>query len=177
VSETRSGICVFKNWMKRLILPSVLLMAAALAGGCVIYSFSPGGKSSVKTIYVPQFENKTIEVGLSGQMTDLVVDAFIRDGSIKIVEKDKAEAILFGVLSNYRREAYTYDEADNVTHYVVKVTFAVVLKDTEKNEDIWAETFFSEGIYDAATESEEDGQVSAADNLVVDIINRTTKSW
>jgi len=80
-------------------------------------------------------------------------------------------------LSNYRREAYTYDEADNVTHYVVKVTFSVVLKDTEKNEDIWAEIFSSEGIYDAATETEEDGQVSAADNLVVDIINRTTKSW
>jgi len=167
---------VFNHWMKRLILPSIILMVI-LSGGCGIYSFSPGGKSAVKTIYVPQFENKTIEVGLSGQMTDLVVDAFISDGSMKIVDKDKAEAILSGVLSSYRREAYTYDEADNVKQYVIKMTFAVVLKDREKNENIWLETFYSEGIYDAITESEEDGQVYAAKNLVVDIINRTTKSW
>jgi hypothetical protein len=162
--------------MKKLVLPSVLLMAC-LVCGCGIYSFSPGGKSSVKTIFVPQFENKTIEVGLSGKMTDLVVDAFIRDGKIKIVEKDKAEAILYGILSNYRREAYTFDEADNVTKYVVKVNFNVTLTATETNENIWVESFYSEGIYDAASESEDDGQVYAADNLVVDIINRTTKSW
>ncbi len=153
------------------------MVVVCLGSTCGIYSFTPGGKSSIKTIFIPQFENKTIEVGLSGQMTDLVVDAFIRDGSIKVVERDKAEAILHGVLSNYRREAYTYDEADNVSQYVVKVTFTVELRNATENEAIWLETFYSEGIYNAASESEEDGQTRAADKLVVDIINRTTKNW
>ena len=44
-------------------------------------------------------------------------------------------------------------------------------------ESIWQERFYSEGIYDAELETEDEGQIKAADKLVIDIINRTTKSW
>jgi hypothetical protein len=163
--------------MKKPCCPLSIGASALLILGCGIYSFSPGGKSAIKSISVTQFENRTIESGLSARMTDLVVEAVIADGTLKVVSTRDADAVLTGVLTSYTREAYTYDESDNVTQYVVKLVFDVTLQKGESDEEVWKETFYSEGIYSADTETEEEGQAKAADKLVVDVINRTTKSW
>ncbi|MFH2035815.1 MAG: LPS assembly lipoprotein LptE, partial [Candidatus Zixiibacteriota bacterium] len=95
---------------------SILIGAVLILGaGCGVYTFNPGGKSSIKTIAVTQFENETIEVGLSSRLTDLVVDALIADGSMKVVSAENAESILHATLTSYNRQAYTYDESDNVS--------------------------------------------------------------
>jgi hypothetical protein len=153
-----------------------LVGACLLVGGCFVYSFSPGGKSSIKTVAVRQFENETIEAGLSSRMTDLVVDALLADGNLKVVSESEADAVLMGTLTSYERKPYTYDESDNVTQYVVELVFNIILQG-EGEEELWRERFYSEGIYNADEQTEEEGQVLAAEKLVVDIINRTTKSW
>ena len=165
---------VFKILMKGILI--FLIISGLLAGGCGVYSFSPGGKSSIKTIAVRQFENETIEVGLSDRLTDLVVDALLADGNLKVVSESDADAVLIGTLANYERKPYTYDESDNVTQYVVKLVFDITLQG-EAEKEIWRERFYNEGIYNADEQTEEEGQALAADKLVVDIINRTTKSW
>lgn len=168
---------IVKSMMKKLWSVIFLASITLLVNGCGIYTFNPGGKSSIKTISVTQIENKTIEAGLSNTMTDLVIDAFIADGNMKVVSESDADAILMGTLTRYDREAYTYDENDVVSQYVVKLVFDVTLKKGGENEDIWAEQFYSEGVYSAADETEDTGQQRAAAKLVDDIINRTTKSW
>ncbi len=157
-----------------------IVLALILAGltGCGVYSFSPGGKSSIKTIAVNQFENETIEVGLSSTMTDLVINAFIADGSLKVVSENQADAVLQGTLSRYAREPHTFDASDNVSRYAVRIIFNITLKKGGgSDEELWKQAFTSEGIYLADEETEEDGQSRAAQKLVVDIINRTTKNW
>jgi hypothetical protein len=161
--------------MVKFILFLILLLF--ILNGCYVYTFNPGGKSDIKTIAILQFENKTIESGLSSQMTDLVVDAFISDGNMKVVSEESADAILVGILTSYNREAYTFDESDNVTEYVVKLVFDVTLEKSGEDEELWKEQFLSEGIYSAVDETEETGQQRAAEKLVTDIINRTTKNW
>ncbi len=174
--------------MRNRTILVITLVFLWIITGCGIYSFSPGGKSSIKTIAISQIENKTIEAGLSSRMTDLIVDAFIADGNMKVVSEKDADAVLIGILTSYNREAYTYDESDNVTQYVVKLVFDVTLRKGGSEEEFWKETFYSEGYYatDIGAEegsniqiatSEEEGQVQAADKLVQDVINRTTKSW
>ena len=169
-------ICVFKDMMIICSKGLVAVLFLVCWTGCGIYSFSPGGKSSIKTIAVMQFENKTIEYGLSSRMTDLVIDAFINDGNLKVVSQSEADAILIGVMTNYERKPYTYDESDVVSQYVVKIVFDITLHGKDEKE-LWRERFYSEGIYSADEQTEDDGQVLAADKLVIDIINRTTKSW
>jgi len=159
--------------LKRLIV--LICLPAIMLSGCV-YSFNPGGNSSIESIAVTQFENKTIESGLSSRLTDLVVDAFIADGSLKVVAEDAADAVMVGVLNSYERKAYTFDENDNVSQYVVKLVFNITLRDGDGGE-IWEESFYSEGVYSADDETEEDGQVNAASKLVTDVLNRTTKDW
>jgi hypothetical protein len=166
--------------MKSISLILSTFLSTALLAGCGVYSFSPGGKSNLKSIAVNQFENKTIESGLSSRMTDLVVDAFISDGNIKIASADQADAVLNGTLVSYERKAQNYlsdNNNDMVEQYAVNLVFDVILSDPRQDKELWRETFISEGIYDPSNETEEAGQSRAAEKLVTAIINKTTKSW
>ena len=124
-----------------------------------------------------QFESRTPEYQLADRLTDAVVDAFIRDNSIEVLEVSRAEAVMTGTLTAYRRDAFTYDINDVVTEYVVKVTLHVTVTRSGSEDVIWDEDFFAEGIYDAVEESEEDGQTRAIELLTTNILDRTTKSW
>jgi hypothetical protein len=168
---------MFNYLMNRRFIWLGAAVVLAYLGGCGIYSFSPGGKSSIKTLAIPPIENRTIESGLTTRLTDIVIDAFIANGSMKIVSSDAADAVLIGALTKYERKAKTYDESDNVTQYAVYLSFDLALKDGAGEKEIWKDSFYSEGIYDAFTETEEDGQSRAAEKLVTDIINRTTRNW
>jgi hypothetical protein len=55
------------------------------------------------------------------------------------------------------------------------VKIKVVKSDSE--DIIWEEDFYAEGIYEAGTETEEDGQNRVVSLLTSDILNHTTKSW
>jgi hypothetical protein len=166
--------------MKTIYAVIILFVLTIVMIGCGIYSFSPGGKSNIKTIAINQFENKTIESGLSSRMTDLIVDAFIADGNIKVASADQADAVLVGTLTSYDRKAKNYvsdNSSDAVEQYAVNLVFDVILTDPHQNKELWRETFYSEGIYDPSSETEEIGQSRAAEKLVTAIINKTTKSW
>ncbi len=162
--------------MKSIIKIGLITLTAILAG-CGIYSFSPGGKPPFESVNIPQFENKTIEYQMADRLTDAVVDAFIKDNTIKVKEASKADAILTGTLSSYRRDPYTYDKEDVVTEYAVKVSISIRVVKANSEDVIWEEDFFAQGVYDAIDETEEIGQDRAVTLLTSNIMDRTTKSW
>ena len=155
----------------------LILLCALSVAGCGVYTFNPRGESSVGTIAVEPFENKTTEYGLSDRLTDVIVDAFIIDGTITVVPLASAEAVLVGVLTKYERVAERFDENDQVETYKVIMDFEIAFRNPEDNTDIWKENMRHEGTYDALDEIEEDGQNHAVGRLVEAIINKTTKSW
>ena len=164
--------------VKRLMsFISICAAAAVFLTSCAVYTFNPAGKSEIKTIAVERFENSTAEYGLADRMLDIVIDAFIADGNMKVVPADKADAVLYGALKAYRREPYTYDQNDQVQEYQVVMDFNITLKNPRDDSEIWKETMNQTGIYDVLNETEEDGQNRAIGFLVESIINRTTKSW
>ena len=123
------------------------------------------------------FENKTPQYELSSQLTELIVDAFIADGTIKVLPESKAEAVLTGMLTGYEILPYIYDENDQVKQYKVRMTFQISLTNPKDNTELWNTNMTQEGLYDAFTETEQDGQRRASERLVEAVINRTTKSW
>lgn len=147
-----------------------------LAIGC--YTFNPAGKSSIQAIAIERFDNKTTEYDLADRITDLVIDEFLADGTMKVVSVENADAILVGVLTSYLRNPHEYDESGVVSSYSVTLTFDVLLKDPNDNDsEIWREIMVQEGIYNIDSQTEQDGQSEAVQSLIVEIINRTTKSW
>ncbi len=157
----------------------VLLSVTVLVGltACGLYSFKSSGGPLVESIAVTQLDNKTDQSGVADRITELVVDQMIRDGTIAVVSPKSAEAILQGSLTGYRREPFEYDETDQVPRFVIKLTLELSLIRSSTGDEIWKSTFANEGVYEAEGESEEDGQLRAAELLAVDIINRTTRSW
>ena len=154
-----------------------ILFLAIICAGCGVYTFNPKGKSDIQNIAIEPFENKTSEFGLADRITEIVIDAFITDGTMKIVPTDNADAYLVGVLSRYERVPHKFDENDQVEEYKVLMDFEIVLKNPKDDSEKWRQRLTQEGIYNANDETEEDGQQRAGQRLVEAIINKTTKSW
>lgn len=148
-----------------------------IISGCGVYTFNPKGKASFNSISIERFYNETSEYGLEDQMTDQIIDAFIADGTIKVVLQENSEVTLSGTLTRYDRKPYNPDANDQVESYAVTMHFNIKLINTADGTEIWDERINQIGVYNLETETEEDGQTRAIDLLVEDIINKTTKSW
>jgi hypothetical protein len=155
-------------------LAACLLIAIT---GCGVYTFNPRGKSDISTLAVEPFENQTQEYGLTDRLTDVIIDAFIADGNVKIVPPEGADAILTGALLSYERVVEKFDANDQVEEYKVVMDFEIALRNPKDQTEIWKERMTQVGIYNASDETEEYGQQVAGERLVEAVINKTTKSW
>ncbi|UCC44391.1 MAG: LptE family protein [Candidatus Zixiibacteriota bacterium] len=157
------------------------IVTASLLSGCGIYTLNPKGKSDIKTIGIEPFENNTAEFGLADRLTEIIIDAFIADGNLKVVSVDEADAVLVGTLLSYDRVPDTYDANDQVQSYKVIMNVEIQLQKPSDGSEYWKETTRQEGVYhpgaDQPPRTEEDGQQLAGERLVEAIIDRTTKSW
>lgn len=145
---------------------------------CGYYSFSGSGLKGIKSVAVPLFENQTQEYGIRESLTQKVVDAYVQDNTLKVVNEKIADAILSATITRYLRQAHTFDEDEDVKEYKARIFVRVTLEDTKKKKIIWEEENL-EGwaIYSAADETEDDGKERALQKLAEDIVNRTVKGW
>jgi len=153
------------------------LVTTLAISGCGVYSFSASGQAPFESVSVSLFENETIEYELADRLTDAVIDVFIQDNKVEVLEPSRAEAVMHGAIVGYRRDAYTYDQQDNVQEYVVKVSVRVKVVKSDSEDTIWEKDFYAEGIYDAVGETEDDGKSRAIAQITSDILDFTTKSW
>jgi hypothetical protein len=144
---------------------------------CGVYSFKSSGKSTIGTIAIESFEDRTGQYGLADLLYQSVNDAFIADGNIRVVSADVAEAILMTSLTRYERRVQEYDANDRVSQYKVVINFDLTLRNTADGSDYWTLNVALDGLYNADEETEEDGQREVGVKLVETVINKTTKSW
>jgi hypothetical protein len=158
----------------RLALPALLLF---LAAGCSPYSFTGGRTALVNSINVPIFENETAEFGLAEALTEGIIDGFIEDNQVRIVDATRAEASLKGRVTDYERKAYTFDETDQVNEYIVEIYVAADLVRSDGSGSVWEQpSIRGFGIYPADS-AETVGQRRAIEKITEDIINLTIRSW
>jgi hypothetical protein len=156
------------------------LVCIAVLLGCSPYSFTGGRTALVNSVHVKVFENETPEFGIEEALTRGIIEGFIDDNQVRIVEADAAEAILTGRVVQYERRAYTFDETDRVTEYIVEIWVSATLTKqvSEGTPTVWSlERQRGFGIYNADTEDEQAGQQRAIDKIGEDLLNHTIKSW
>ncbi len=149
---------------------------------CGPYSFkSTSGGTTFKTIAVPLFDNQTQEYGIREILADSIANRIVRDNSLKIVTESQADVILRGSINKYERAVYTYDQAENVKEYIVRIFVKVALENTKAKKSEWEEPNLQGwGIYNVIItppETEDDGKAKAIAKLSEDIVNKTVKSW
>ncbi|GAB4321542.1 MAG: hypothetical protein Kow0074_12570 [Candidatus Zixiibacteriota bacterium] len=155
---------------------SVMAILLTLAG-CAPYSFSGGRTALVQSIHVPVFENETTEFGLAEQLTEGIINGFVEDNQVQILAAGTAEATLNGRITDYQRKAYTFDETDQVSEYIVEIWVDAELTKRDGTGAVWTQKGLRGfGVYPADGE-ETEGQRLAIEKITEDIINLTIRSW
>jgi len=85
----------------RLLLAASALSLPFLFAGCAGYQLGenkPAAYSDIENIYVPTFQNETLEPRLSVLVTNAVITQLQQDGTYKITNKEDADAVLVGTI-------------------------------------------------------------------------------
>jgi len=162
--------------MKRVYLLPLLITILA---GCGYYSFSGSTlPSHIKTVAVPLFTNRTTQYGIEGKLTESLITALVRDNTLKVVPEGRADSVLRGSIVDYKKEAYTYDENENVKEYIVHIYVTASFEDLRKKRELWKEEKLEGwGTYLAQGETEDKAQERAIDKLSEDLVNKLIAGW
>jgi hypothetical protein len=166
-----------RNYLRitRVIIVCCLLLSIA---GCGVYSFSGSALSGVKTIAVPLFDDQTGEYGMQEVLTEKIANRFVQNNTLKVVNEKNADSILDGVITKYSREAYTFDEQENIKEYIVRIWVKVSFEQKKDKKSIWKDdNLLGWGVYSAQDETEDQGKERAIEKLAEDIVNKTVKGW
>ena len=161
----------------RLFALATLYSCLATLLSCGPYSFTGAGLPGIKTIAIPLFENQTEEYGIREELTNKLVQAFVQDNTLKVVSERTADAVLRGTILKYQKDAYTFDQSENVKEYIARIYVKITVEDKKHSKNIWEEENLQGWGTFPADSSEAYGKSKAIDKLTEDIVNRTVKGW
>lgn len=165
----------------RVALPIVF---AALLGGCA-YTTSPALlPSHLKTIAIPVFENGTSEYTLEQEITDEVIQRFVRDNHLRIVDEKSANCVVRGRITQYKNAVFGFSNASQAQEFRVTVAVSVTFKDQVKNREIWADdnlartaNYYVQDVPGQAARTELDGRKEAIRKIADEILTRSVQGW
>lgn len=167
----------FATLVLSLLFPALIL---TIVSGCVKYSFRGALPSSIKTIAIPLFEDRSNWIGLQDKMTNDVINAFIDDNSLQVIEnEDDSDLVLRATINSVSQQLSSVagDETVLEEKYVVSVKVECYNRQTDKL--LWNGTISDFGIVPGTGgQAEQDEAVNeATERIVAEILNRTVAAW
>ncbi len=150
-----------------------------MTAGCA-YSFTSGLPAHIKTVAVPLFANETNEFGIAEEVTEQLVAALVKDGTLRIVsEAGEADAVIEGTVRAYSEEAYAYDRDETVDQQIIRITVSIRFYDQVREEVIWeSDRVFGSQTYPNEGPDARDGGLEKAIGQVVDeILSGIVAGW
>ncbi len=182
--------------MRRTSLWVCMTVLALSVCGCGYTTRGYITKSGYKTIYVEPFDNKintTSEYAegarfrtyfplMENKITNAVVDRFNFEGSLRTAQREEADLVLSGSLTNYRRETLrTASGSDNPEEYRVTLFVNMKLVENRTGKVLWEKndfagdaTYFVGG---AMASSEAQAVDEASIDLARRIVETTVEAW
>ncbi len=172
--------------IKPLVAVPMALMAGLvllLSTGCAGYRLGSMLPPDIRTVHVATLLNETDEPLLEIEATRALISAVQRDGSLRLVSEDRADATLTGRLTQFRLEPITFDRERRAAanEYRMYITAAVVLQRRETGEvvaqhpRVIGETTFV--LTGDMTSSKQVALPAATEDLAQLIIGRLLESW
>jgi len=157
-----------------------MILISCIVLQCAHYSFSGSMAPHIKTVAVPLFEDNTAEFNVKEQFTDVLIEEFTRDNTLKIADRRRADSVLEGVIFRIEDRAGAYNSQESAQEMKVYVTVDIRYFDRKKNEVIWEDRLTQWGTYDPGMSGDEarmEGITEALDKLATEILNRTVSGW
>lgn len=164
------------------VVPIVLLGFGV--GACGYTTSTALLPAHLKTIAIPVFENATTEYTLEQEITQAVVERFVRDNHLKVVGEKAANAVIRGRVTGYRNSVFGFSEANRAQEYRVTITCSVLFKDLVKNREVWNETslvktanYYVVDVPGQRARTELDGRQEAISKIADEVLSRTVEGW
>ena len=95
----------------------------------------------LKTVSIPVFQNTSSEPDIHRDMTNVIRQSFINDGRLKVVNRDKADLVMKGVLNYYTLQAVSFDSNDVALEYYVALGVDIKVNDMVKRKQFLKQNF------------------------------------
>lgn len=160
------------------IFTLLILLSLTIFFACGFYSFSGSLPPHLKTIAIPLFEDQTAEFGVKEELTEVVIEKFIKDNSLKIADRRDADSILEGRIVSIRQQAGGSDRQENVSEMKIYVTVSLKCTDLKKRKVLWEETITRWGEFPPADlDQRREGISKAIKQIAEEVVNKTVAGW
>jgi len=129
---------------------------------------------NIKTIHIPVFKNTSSQPEIHRQLTSFVLQSFISDGRLKIVNKDEADLILDATLSYYNLRNVAFSSQDLVSDIIIELEVDLKVTDRVKNEILIKKELKQQWDYKSTPDlaDTETARLEALDQAYIDFGNR-----
>ena len=115
---------------------AILLAFAVLFSSCGYHLLGTGGlPQGVASVAIPLFEKEVSLIVLDQRVTEAVRAELARRARVRVTsEKEGADAVLVGTITNYSVIPLSYDSDGRANRYNVSIVARVILKDKDGKE-------------------------------------------
>jgi len=154
----------------------VLAIYCLFFSGCGYHLVGTGNTlpPHIKTIHIPVFENTSSQPEIHRQLTSFVLQSFISDGRLKIVNKDEADLIVDATLSYYNLRNVAFSSQDLVSDIIIELEIDLKVTDQVKNEIFIKKKLKQQWDYKSTPDlaDTETARLEALDQAYIDFGNR-----
>jgi len=139
--------------------------------------------SDLQTVHVQTVINKSSEPLIETDITQALISGIQRDGSLKVVPAEQADAILSVILNDYELEplAYRKDVRAAANQYRINLTASMDLRRRQNNlVVVEAPRVTGQAVFDVTgdlSSSKLNRNPDAAEDLAKNIVQRMVESW
>ncbi|MCX8056035.1 MAG: LPS assembly lipoprotein LptE [Ignavibacteria bacterium] len=157
------------------------ILLAIILGGCA-YSFTGASiPSDMKTVAIPVFDDISgyTEAGLRENLTNVLIQKFIQDNSLQVVDRKFSDTILEGIITSLRDEPFVITGNERVNSRRVVISVRVKFLDQRSKKQLWEKTFsqYSDYAADGGLVAKQQAIQKAIENLTEDILIATVSDW
>lgn len=164
------------NVMKMPIRYFFLLAVVLVIGGCGYHLAGSGSSlpSYVHTIAIPVFSNSSSEPEIERELTRSIRDSFIRDGRLRVADKNRADLVMTGKLTYYNLRAVSFSSSDVATQYWVELKVDLEVFDQVKNKTFLKQNLFTKWDFTSSADlaTSETARLAALDDAYRELGNR-----
>ncbi len=160
-----------------------LALFAALTG-CAYTAGTSLLPAHLRTVAVPTFENGTTEYLLEKEITQAVIDKFIADNHLRVVDERTANSVLRGRIVSYKNAVFGFTGNNQAQEYRVTITVDVTFKDLVKNREVWKDpeitkyaNYYVQSVPGDSAHTELQGRQQAVQKIADEILSRTVEGW
>ena len=133
---------------------NLLIVLTLFLNGCGYHLIGTGSTlpGHLKTIFIPVFTNSSTQPEIHRQLTSAVINSFVTDGRVKVVQNSQADMVMTGDLFYYELKTVSFNSNNFATEYIVKLAVNVEVIDKANNKPYLKQTLRAEWNYKASSD-------------------------